>query len=353
MQISFVQKLEVTFILFVLRVIYAVDVLTGDIFETFVKLTLRALTYAFAVSYIFLLVYSFKTNFLRNVAFGYQSTFLFNNLTSKANDANVLGAASVKKDLPILIAKVAIPEISSKAVLIVDKINNKTLYEKDSNERLAPASTTKLMTALVALDLYSLNDTVTISKKCTQVDSTKAGLPEGTSYRVKDLLNAMLIASSGDVACAFSEGKVQPDEFTYLMNQKASKLGMRSTLFTNPIGLDDDNKANFSSAHDLYKLASAAMDDKLIRQIVRTKEYTISSVDDKYIGKLETTNKLLSEIPQTIGIKTGTTTDAGQVLIYEYKDDIKDLVIIVMGSEDRFTDVRALLSWIFQSYSWK
>ena len=74
--------------------------------------------------------------------------------------------------------------------------------------------------------------------------------------------------------------------------------------------------------------------------------------DEKFIGKIETTNKLLYEIPQTIGVKTGRTTEAGEVLIYEYKDDTKDLLIIVMGSEDRFTDVRALLNWLLTSYSW-
>ena len=90
-----------------------------------------------------------------------------------------------------------------------------------------------------------------------------------------------------------------------------------------------------------------------IRNAVKQKEMFLKSVDETYIGKLETTNKLLGEIPQSIGIKTGTTTDAGEVLIYEYQDEAKDLVLIVMGSTDRFSDVRALLYWVLTNYRWK
>jgi len=112
---------------------------------------------------------------------------------------------------------------------------------------------------------------------------------------------------------------------------------MTQSFFTNPIGLDGDNSSHFSTAQDLFRLANEAMKNETIRQAAKSKEFTIKSIAESYIGKLETTNVLLKEIPQTIGVKTGKTTEAGEVLIYEYKDEAKDLVIIVMGSDDRFS----------------
>ncbi len=353
MTINLFQRLQVTALLLIVKVIYFIDVATGEIFEQAVKLGSYFAVISFSSASLALLVFSLQTGYLQQVSKGVYAAVTYDSTFGNGASSLVLGAKVTKKEFPILLNQNFIPEVSAKSVLIADKTNKKLLYEKNSNVRLASASTTKLMTALVALDVYSLDDLVTISKNCSEVDSTKAGLPEGTTYRVIDLLNAMLISSAGDSACALSEGKIRPDEFVFRMNQKAYKIDMQSSFFTNPIGLDGENSSHFSSAQDLYRLAVEAMNHNVIRQIVKTKEFAVKSFDEKFIGKIETTNKLLYEIPQTIGVKTGRTTEAGEVLIYEYKDDTKDLLIIVMGSEDRFTDVRALLNWLLTSYSWQ
>lgn len=353
MTINLLQRLQVATLLLIVRIIYFVDVATGEIFEQTFRLGSKLAVISFSSASLAFLVFSLQTGYLQQVSGGVYSTANYDSTFGNGASSLVLGAESAKKDFPILLNQISAPDVSAKAIIVADKTNKKLLYEKNSTERLASASTTKLMTALVALDVYALEDLVTISKNCSEVDSSKAGLPEATTYRVIDLLNVMLISSAGDAACALSEGKVKPDEFVYRMNQKAYAIGMQSSFFTNPIGLDGENSSHFSSPSDLYKLAVEAMDKNVIRQIVKTKEFTVKSVDDKFIGKLETTNKLLFEIPQTIGVKTGRTAEAGEVLIYEYKDDMKDILIIVMGSEDRFTDVRALLNWVLTTYSWE
>jgi D-alanyl-D-alanine carboxypeptidase (penicillin-binding protein 5/6) len=137
------------------------------------------------------------------------------------------------------------------------------------------------------------------------------------------------------------------------MNEKAKNLGMKKTSFSNPVGLDaDGNQVHYSTAKDLYKLASASTSNPLIKDIVSKRYYYIETEDQKFTKYITNTNKLLSEIPHTTGIKTGTTAGAGEVLIYEYEADGKDLIIVVMGSSDRFYDTRALLSWTLRSYDW-
>jgi D-alanyl-D-alanine carboxypeptidase (penicillin-binding protein 5/6) len=263
-----------------------------------------------------------------------------------------LGAQVFGNGFPKRISDAEAPEISAQAALVKDVKNRKVLFELNPNKRLAPASTTKLMTAIVAMNLYSMDDVVPVPETCMKIDSTKAWLPVGAEFKVKDLVYSLLIASAGDSACVLAVGNVSYNEFVYLMNQRANQFGMQNSYFTNPIGLDDIASSHYSTASDLMILAENAILDSEIRNIVKTKSYIVKSVDEEHLLTINNTNRLLWEVPQTVGIKTGTTEEAGEVLIYEYADDIKDLVIVVMGSEDRFSDTRSLLSWVLSSYSW-
>jgi serine-type D-Ala-D-Ala carboxypeptidase (penicillin-binding protein 5/6) len=200
--------------------------------------------------------------------------------------------------------------------------------------------------------LYKSTDVVKVPKICTLFNSTKAGLPEGALFSVKDLVYSMLIGSAGDSACTLATGKVSYEEFVAMMNRKASLTGLSDTHFSNPIGLDDLDGQNYSTAWDLYKLSTFAVDNPVISDAVKTKSYTVNGVLGRFAANIYTTNQLLLEIPNTLGIKTGTTQGAGEVFIYEYADDKKELVIVVMGSQDRFTDTRNLLHWAEKSYSW-
>jgi D-alanyl-D-alanine carboxypeptidase (penicillin-binding protein 5/6) len=219
------------------------------------------------------------------------------------------------------------------------------------------------MTALVALDLYSLNELVLVPEICANLDTTKAGLVPGRLYFVNDLINSLLISSAGDAACTLSMGKVTYNEFISLMNDKAGELELSSTHFTNPIGLDAENNSHISSAYDLYLLTKGAVSKDIIKKAVQTSEYSfkeyesVFSNQSNFVSKnpeirIQNTNKLLGEIEGTVGVKTGTTAEAGEVLIYQYKKDGVDLIIVVMGSSDRFSDTKTLLNWALSKYSW-
>jgi len=254
-------------------------------------------------------------------------------------------------EYPVPVSNVRVPYISARSVFVMDNSTDKILFQINSELQLAPASTTKLMTALVGLEKYSPDEELMITSVCANVDSTKAYLAQGARYKVRDLIYAMLVSSAGDAACAVASGKISLEEFVTLMNDKAKQLGMVNTHFSNPIGLDG-NGNNKSTARDLYILSSAAMEYPLIRDAVDQKTYEIKSTDSAYAENMQNTNRLLWEVAGTLGIKTGTTAEAGEVLIYENADTKKDLVIIVMSSRDRFGDTTKLLDWVNAKYRW-
>ena len=276
-------------------------------------------------------------------------TYNFNTVLSDSSKSAVLGYSTVSlaRELPP-------PSISSQVALVMDKNTDKELFELNSSQEVAPASTTKLMTALVSLDIYNKEDVLEVPSFCTTVDGSKVGLPAKKFFTVEKLLHALLIQSGADAACVLSTGKGSYDDFVKLMNDKAKEIGMNNTSFTNPIGLDGINGSHYSTAKDLYVLSKKATSNIEIANIVKLKDSVVASVDEKITLKVNNTNKLLWEIPNTIGVKTGTTVAAGEVLIYEYLEEAQniDLVIIVMNSSDRFYDTKNLLNWTLGSYSW-
>lgn len=260
---------------------------------------------------------------------------------------------SLKPRPPKKISDIQFPAISAKSHIVVDVGSNTILSSKDANLSLPPASTAKIATALASLKLYKLNEEVMVPQFCTQVDGTKAEFLQGQKFLVGDLLKALLVYSSGDAGCVLSIGKSSYADFISLMNSVAKDAGLQNTKFTNPIGLDDADGENLASAEDLAKLGTIAVQNEFIREVVRLKEFELKDVDGKYSKKLSNTNKLLVEIPETVGIKTGTTTGAGEVLVYEYAKEKVDLIIVVMGSSDRFSDTKAVLDWTLRSYVWE
>jgi serine-type D-Ala-D-Ala carboxypeptidase (penicillin-binding protein 5/6) len=268
--------------------------------------------------------------------------------SGQVNFNNVLGV-SKKRDIPYLLKEVAPPQISSKAAIAVDVTSNKVLFEYNSATQFAPASTTKLMTALVALDVYKLDDVLTVPYFCTLTESQRLGFTAGTSLKVKDLIYSLLISSAGDSACTLASANMPYTKYVELMNSKAKEIGLDSTQFTNPIGLDG---AHYSTAHDLYKLARYAIQHETISTPVSMSEYSFTDTEGKQAFKAYTTNRLLHEIPGTIGVKTGKTQEAGEVLIYEYKKENKNIMIVVMGSLDRFADTKNILTWVLKNYFW-
>jgi D-alanyl-D-alanine carboxypeptidase (penicillin-binding protein 5/6) len=252
--------------------------------------------------------------------------------------------------IPYCIKDYPPPQLTAQSVLVADLNTTRILYEKNSTWILAPASTTKLMTALVSLDLYNLQDTLKIPEKCLKIEGSKLDLSPEEILLVNDLLHALLITSSNEAACILANNAVPEEEFVRLMNNKAKDFKMSQTNFTNPIGFDSYDYSHKSTAKDLYILALQARANPIISKIYSKSQYTLTS--GKYSRTIQSTNLLLSQLKGSVGMKTGTTTQAGEVFIYEYKDDDRDLLIILMGSETRFYETKAILNWINSSFAW-
>ena len=208
------------------------------------------------------------------------------------------------------------------------------------------------MSALVAQDIYDAVDVLEVPLECAQLPGMKLGLFAEEHLNYLDLLSAALIASSNDATCTLANGFSSQEDFVKKMNEKAARLGLTSTHFTNPVGFDDPYFNHFSTARDLYKLAKFVKKDPALSNIVRKKSYTLSS--GQIMRTAYSTNQLLWTIPETVGIKTGTTPLAGEVLVYEYRDSSKDkdLLIVLMGSQDRFGEVSQILDWVSSRFVW-
>jgi len=329
-------KLLVIFAL--IKLVYFVDFL-GSIPDRLVKNSFRLALYTVIVVAAFsgVLISSSAREF--NIA-GIFGSFL--------NASEVLGASAKQRGIPRLTKELTAPKITALSVYAYDITNDKILFEVDEHAPLPPASVTKLMTALISLDVYGLEDLIAVPEICTNTHSQEAGLNIGEMIRVRDLVYAMLVGSAGDAACTLSIGKVSYEDFVSRMNSKAKELGMKDTKLTNPVGLDGKNGDHVSTAYDLFLLSRAAISNAFIKEIVKTKEFSTPSG----AHVLKNTNDLLWNLSGTVGIKTGRTYAAGEVLSYAYADDVKEIVIVVMGSNDRFTDSKLILDWILKSYSW-
>lgn len=254
-------------------------------------------------------------------------------------------------DNPVLGTSASYPVISAQGVMVVDLKSGVLLYEKNPNLRLLPASTTKIITALVALDIYNLDDVVKISSG-VRVDGQKIGLYEGEEMTVENLLNALLIYSANDAAEALARAHpLGREAYIDLMNVKAMELGMTNSHFYNPAGLDGEMQ--YATAKDLARATEVALRIPVFARMVSTKETVITDVSQKNIYKIKNINKLLGEIPGVMGVKTGWTENARENLVTYVERDGKKIIITLLGSSDRFGETKELIDWIFENYKWE
>jgi D-alanyl-D-alanine carboxypeptidase (penicillin-binding protein 5/6) len=231
--------------------------------------------------------------------------------------------------------------VSAKAVVIMDKDSKTVLLAKNPNLVFSLASTTKIMTALVSLDYFKLNDILTVQTE--NVEGVNVGFKVGEKLSFENVLFAMLLPSGNDAALAIAQnypgGK---DAFIKKMNEKAKSLHL-NTNFADSIGLEDSR--DFTTPFDLARLAAAAVGNQEFAKIVATKTQEITDITGASRYSLTNLNQLLG-IQGVNGIKTGYTTEAGQVLVTSKKEGEHTLIIVVMDSNDRFSDTRNLLNQI-------
>lgn len=242
------------------------------------------------------------------------------------------------------------PTINSRAAIVYDRNSGSILFGKNENEKRKMASTTKIMTAIVVIENSNLNDIVTISSKAAGTGGSRLGLHANDKISVIHLLYGLLLCSGNDSAVALAEyiGGDVPS-FAALMNSKCNELGLKSTHFVTPHGLDDDE--HYTTAYELAIITNYALKNETFCRIVGTKNYTITI--NNYAKSLSNTNELLGNLNGVYGVKTGFTNGANRCLVTAIKRDNMDLICIVLGSDtkkDRTKDSIELIEYVFNNF---
>lgn len=241
-------------------------------------------------------------------------------------------------------------EITAQGIVVLDVDSGVYLYMRNEQELLSPASTTKILTAQVALESFDLDDIVTV--KSVTNSGQMMGLVPGERITVENLLFGALIHSGNDAAWALAEhypGGVEA--FVMAMNRKAQELHLTKSTFTNPVGYDDPGHK--MTPIDLARLGSVALGNRVISKMVAIPQITVSDTTHTYFHPLVNVNQLLGKIPGVGGIKTGWTEEAGENLITLVERDGHRVIIVVLKSLDRFSDTITLINWIFANYQWQ
>ena len=255
-----------------------------------------------------------------------------------------LAAVSVFAGIaPCASASGSAPENSAACAILTDAESGVPLYEKHADKAMLIASTTKIMTALVVLESCTLSDTVTIKREWTGVEGSSMYLAEGEVMTVEDLLYGLLLSSGNDAAVAlasYTAGSVEA--FADMMNARAREMGLVSTSFKNPHGLDAEG--HYSTARDLAEITREAMKNEDFVRIVSTQSI------DRAGRTLTNHNRLLREYEGTLGVKTGYTKSAGRILVSCAERDGLRLICVTISDADDWADHKALYDWGFSEF---
>lgn len=241
------------------------------------------------------------------------------------------------------------PKLSALSSVVKDLDSNLLLFAKDPYKKVAIASTTKIMTALVSAEYFKMDDVLTVDD-LSGVFGANMGLILGEKIAFRNLLYGLLLSSGNDaaytIARSYSGGI---SGLVEAMNRKAAQLELANTRFDNPAGFDSLD--HFSSALDLSEIATLFLKNHQLSWIVATKEATVTSVEGKVTHNLKNLNKLL-DLPEVRGIKTGYTPFAKENLVTLVDRNDRRILIVVLGSNDRFGETKALIDWVFEDFDW-
>ncbi len=218
--------------------------------------------------------------------------------------------------------------------------SSEMLMSKNKDARIEPASLTKILTSIIAIESGKLDETVTIAREATLVEPSKAGFRAGEKIKLLDLVKAAMVNSSNDAAFAIGiHLGGSTEEFARQMNYKARLIGAQNSNFTNPAGFDRGVYAgHYSTAKDLLKLTEYAIKNKLFNEIAQLERVRVVEQQSGRVYNLRTHNKLLDKYKYAVGIKTGYTSRAGKCLIARAKKDNKDVVLVMLKARaDRWS----------------
>lgn len=274
---------------------------------------------------------------------------------------------------PAAAAEVEIPKMVGEAGLLMDAENGQILYGKNEDKKLYPASTTKIMTALVALEKSSLKDMVTVSERAAKVGGTRIGLQPGEKVIMENLLYMLMLSSANDAGVAIAEHVgVSVAGFAKMMNDQAKKAGAQGTNFVNPHGMPDEN--HYTTARDMALISREAMQNDTFRRIVSTVNYRVErkkNMTPEVLQKVNELEKIYGPVQEDFfnhnkllwhsyygykganGLKTGYTVDAGQCIAASAKRGGRELIAVVLNSQgsNLWTDAAALLDHGFNNFT--
>jgi D-alanyl-D-alanine carboxypeptidase len=237
--------------------------------------------------------------------------------------------------------------LNSRYIVVMDLKSKRVLYERESKKIVPMASTTKIMTAIVALENSKLDEVITVSKRASSIHGSTIGLRAGQKVTMEELLYGLMLQSGNDCAIAIAEhigGSVE--EFTSIMDSKAFQIGAFNTHFSTPHGLDSDG--HFTTAYDLGLITCYGLNNETFCKIVGTKEITL----DGYNGprKFHNINKMLWQLDGADGVKTGYTGKAGKCLVSSVNKNSRRIVCVALNSSNRWEDSKKLLEYGLRKY---
>ena len=241
------------------------------------------------------------------------------------------------------------PEVSAKSAVLMDASTGQVLYQKSAFVRLPMASTTKIMTAVIAIESLDLQKEIEISPKATNIEGSSVYLYPNEKLTLESLLYAVLLESANDAASAIAiavSGSIEA--FADKMNEKAEQLGLCNTHFENPHGLDSEK--HYTTAYDLAKLSSYALSNETFRKICSTYKKTIPLKGDEGVRVLLNHNKMLDLYQGAIGVKTGFTKKSGRCLVSAAERDGLLLVAVTLNAPNDWKDHTAMLDFGFSRY---
>lgn len=238
---------------------------------------------------------------------------------------------------------------NSKAAVLIDIASGRILYEKNMRQQLPMASTTKIMTAITAIEEGNLQDTVTASLRAQNTGGSSIYLQAGERLTLEELLYGLMLQSGNDAAVAIAEHIAGScEEFARLMNKKAAGIGAANSNFVNPHGLDAPR--HYTTAEDLAKITAHALKNPEFKKIVATKQKKIPWWGRDYLRVLNNKNKILWQVEGGDGVKTGFTKKAGRCLVASATRDGWQLASVVLNCGPMWEESKALLEYGFENY---
>lgn len=240
----------------------------------------------------------------------------------------------------------------ARAMVVLEGYSGDILYSFNADKQLPMASTTKIATAIVAIEnCENLDEKFRVSDKAVGIEGTSIYLKKGEELSMRELLYGLILASGNDCAVAIAEYFEGEENFVAMMNQLVIDLGLENTNFTNPHGLDEDS--HYTSAYDLATITAYALKNPVFKEIVSTKKMTIEPTSEYQTRYLKHKNRLLFQDDHCIGVKTGFTDNAGRCLVNAHEENGMQIISVVLNCQPMFEECDRLTKLALENYTMK